>query len=236
MTDPLTEYQNHLIETHIGLAKHEAAIFWKRLSSTVDYDDVVSIAYQGLVTAAQRFDVSFVPGDDPDYDPFLAFGSFARIRITGAIRDWLRTIDHVPRRQRRTYRDIQELSPGRTPDEVAAILGIDVTKVRAITCAVQSPPVSLFDVEDGSELRYSVGASTLNTEDSAMTRTVQQAVVNTIDDLPELERSVIVLRYYVGLDFSRIAAELEMSPSVVKTAHQGAVELLHNAMMRAVAP
>lgn len=232
MTEQLSDYQRELIETHVGLAQNIATRFWRRLPNVLDLDDVVAIAYQGLVTAAQRFDPSYRPPDDPKYDPRLAFGPFARTRITGAIQDWLRSRDHVPRRHRRLYKDIRDLGPGQTTETTAELLGVDPARVRAVVTAVETPPVSLTSVMEAQH-SFPV-ADPHDTADSVVVQSVQDAVSAVIDDMADFEKSVIVLRYYMGLDFVRIATELEVSVSRVKEAHQEAVLLIHGVMIQAV--
>lgn len=246
MSEQLTEYQKNLVETHVWLAQSLANKFWSKLPGVLDYDDVVSAAYHGLVTAAKRFDTTLRPGEDPNYDPFLAFGSFARIRITGSIQDLMRSMDHVSKNQRRLYKDLRKLGDDLSAAEKAEILGIDVDKIRAVTAAVEVPPISLEKVmrnsseyaRDDSET-WAMAAephSPDDTESSYLANEVQLAVVTLLQELPEFERSVIVLRYYLGYDFSRIAAELGLTMSRVSAIHQETVALLHSAMCRVVDP
>ena len=222
----------------MGLARTVAIKYWKKVPR-LDCDEAISVAYQGLLTAAQRFDTDYRPPNDPAYDPFLAFGSFARVRITGAIQDWMRTLDYVPRRHRRLYRDVQELladQPGRSTEQVASLLGVDPGRVRAVTRSVENPPVSLALLEDDDtdDPPEHVVAADLDTEATFSAQAVQRMVAQTVDDLPDFEKSVVVLRYYLGYDFNRIAVELGSSTSRVKQVHQEAVGVIHGAMLRLV--
>lgn len=227
-TPPLTSDQNHLIETHVALAQRIANRFWHKTGGAVEMDELLSVAYQGLTTAALRFDENYRPPNDPAYVPFLAFGPFARVRITGAIQDWLRAIDHVPRRQRKTYKDIRDLPQGRPVEETAAMLGISPDRVRAVVLAVESPPVSLESIE--GDVSHHTGS---NTETDAAARAIQRAMAACVSEMPSFKKSVVVMRYYLGLDFSRISAELGSSLSSVKVAHQEAVLDIHSVMLSA---
>ncbi len=219
----------------MNLAQSVAIGFWKKAPNVVDRGDAISVAYQGLVTAALRFDPDYRPPDDPKYDPFLAFGPYARLRITGAVQDWLRSLDHVPKRQRRTYKDIQRLGPGRSPEEVAVLLDMDVAKVRAITHAVETPPISLdeWDVrrEDMPLSRARLNQlprSSSNTEADSMVSIVQEAVGEAFCAMDPLHKSVLALRYYMGYTYQRIAEELEISVTLVKEVNQEATSLIHS--------
>jgi len=50
--------------------------------------------------------------------------------------------------------------------------------------------------------------------------------------MPSFEKSVIVLRYYMGMSFPQIAAELGSSVSTVKVTHQQQILLIHAAMVQ----
>lgn len=230
---PLTAYQRNLVETHLDLAHRIALSFWRRAPETMEKTEVVAISYQGLVTAALRFDPEWTPPNDPLYEPFLAFGSFARRRITGSIIDWQRSLDHVPKRQRRIYKDLQYHGGNKSPEELADLTGLDVNKIRSITHAVESPAVSLDVSTDSGHSLYSERADPSNTEDAALVSIIQETVADTFGGLDPLQQSVLALRYYQGLDLTAIAVELGVRVSVVRTTHRDAIELIHSAMRRA---
>ena len=229
--DQLAQVRHDLVVKWMGLAQGIAMRFWKKAPSVIDREEVLSVAYQGLVVAADRFDFDFRPPDDPQYDPLLAFPAYARTRITGTVQDWMRKMDHVPRRQRQTYRDIQQHAPGRTPEETAEILGLDVGRVRAVTRAVLNPPISLNEMQDTRSVEDTTPAAEGSAEGAAFTRMVQDAVGAIYLEMDPLQKSVLALRYYSGFDFPRIAATLGVPTSTVKVVHQEAVVLVHAAML-----
>lgn len=71
---------NKLIEENLFLAKKIASDKKKSLPNFIDFEDLQSAAYLGLVEAANRFDAS----------RGIAFSTFAYPRIFGAILDYLR--------------------------------------------------------------------------------------------------------------------------------------------------
>lgn len=236
MTERLNEYQIHLVETHIKLAQLEGLKAWRKAPEAMEKNEVVGIAYQGLIKAALRFDPEWRPENDPNYDPFLAFGAFARRRITGAILDWQKARDHVPRNHRRIYKDLQRHGhgSGKSAEELADLTGLDVNKIRSVTQAVETVALSL-DADDehwNDAPAGAVPASPEDVESSALVSQITNTVADAIRDLPELQRAVIVLRYYSGLDLSNISMELGVSMSVVRIAHREAVDLIHDLMRR----
>jgi RNA polymerase sigma factor (sigma-70 family) len=236
MSDRLNEYQTHLVNTHIKLAQLEGLKAWRKAPDAMEKYEVVAIAYQGLVTAALRFDPDWRPADDPKYDPFLAFGAFARRRITGAILDWQKARDHVPRNHRRIYKDLQRLGygSGKTAEELSDLTGLDVEKIRAVTRAVETVSLSLdADPEhwnDSPEGKMPMSSN--DVEGSALVSQLTNGVADAILELPPMQQYVIVLRYYSGLQLSTIAMELGVSTSLVRIAHREAVETIHDFMRR----
>ncbi len=234
--DRLTPYQKNLVETHIKLAQLEGLKAWRKAPEAMEKNEVVGIAYQGLVTAALRFDPEWRPENDPEYEPFLAFGAFARRRITGAILDWQKGRDHVPRNHRRLYKELQRHGhgTGKTPEQLSDLTGMDVNKIRQITQAVETQALSLdADADhwnDSAEAKGNAPASSADVEASALVSQITNRVADAIRGLPDLQRSVIVLRYYSGFDLNAIAMELGVSMAVVRVAHRESVDLIHELM------
>jgi RNA polymerase sigma factor (sigma-70 family) len=80
---------NNLITENITFANILAAKKKSRIRS-VSYEELQSAAYLGLVEAANNY--------DPDYN-FIAFKSFAFVRINGAMKDYLRELRWGTRRR-----------------------------------------------------------------------------------------------------------------------------------------
>jgi RNA polymerase sigma factor for flagellar operon FliA len=86
----LSAENQKLVEMHLGLARAIAAKVHRIMRGSVELDDLVAQAREGLIEAACR------------YDPGAAtpFGVFAQYRIRGAIFDWLRSMGYLQRRRR----------------------------------------------------------------------------------------------------------------------------------------
>lgn len=233
----MTPAQRELVEKNIGLAQHLA---WDacRRSPSLDSEDALSVAYEALVSVAARFDPEQADlQEDGTRDIAGAFAGFARRRIAGAILDFQRGKDHVPRRLRSLYKDFQRqgLGNGLTLDEVAERTGISAQKVRLIVAAVESSPVSLHVAEDedtGAPLWAAESAiSDQELEAAALTSRIQATVIAAYDDLTPLQQVVIALRYYEGLDLTSVAAEVGANLTTVRTAHSEALLRLHEAMV-----
>jgi len=111
--------------SHRHLSGQIAARFLAVMPRWVDSGDVIAAADLGLVQAANRFEAGYgVP-----------FGAYARLRITGSVRDELRATDPLSRlaRQRRTQLQ-------RETDTLTALLQRTVTafEVRAQTTVART--------------------------------------------------------------------------------------------------
>src|SRR5689334_6242680 len=80
-----------LVVEYYPLARMIAKRTHSRLPKGIDLDDLVSTAVIGLIEAVERYDAS----------RGVAFKSYAKHRIQGAILDSLRATDWVPRAVRR---------------------------------------------------------------------------------------------------------------------------------------
>jgi RNA polymerase sigma factor for flagellar operon FliA len=114
-----------IIVAHAQKVRRIAWGLKKRLPAHVDVEDLMSAGYVGLVEAVDRF------------DPTLgSFGTYCEEKVRGAILDYLRSDDWVPRRVRKNAHRLEsaraelarELGRDATDEEVAAHLGVSATR------------------------------------------------------------------------------------------------------------
>jgi RNA polymerase sigma factor (sigma-70 family) len=232
---PLTPYQRDLVARNVGLAQTIANEYQSK-SSEFEQDELVAIAYQGLMQAAQRFD----PGRDTIINQRAAFSGFARRRINGAILDWQRSEDHVQRSYRRIFRDLVRhgWGNGATIKDLVESSQLPEKKIREVLHAVRASPVGfetlglLLDtvkVENGSTLTFDPPAKN-DVESDAVAMTITEATGAAYQQLTEIQQVVLALRYSTGLELQMIAAELGLSLTLVRQAHTDAIMDLHAAM------
>ena len=98
------------------IARKEYARLPQAASDSIELQDLEQEAYVGLIQAVQHFDPT----------RGIAFHSYARPRITGAILDSLRRADILPQDKRRDVRELvaskEDVSKqlGREPDTMSA--------------------------------------------------------------------------------------------------------------------
>ncbi len=90
ISKPLTAEQQKLIEDSMESVRIIAMTMCKRLPLTVQAEDLISAGYLGLVECAPRFDGR------------CKFATFARKRILGAMKDYLRREDLLTKEERRS--------------------------------------------------------------------------------------------------------------------------------------
>lgn len=231
----LTPEQAKLVHDNVDLAHHIALSEWRKNRQEMEKYEVVSLAYQGLVTAAMRFDPSRVTPET--LASGKAFAGYARTRILGSIVDWQRSRDHVPRRERSSYKAFQEQGwgQGRSPEQIADITGMEVEKVRTIIQAVEHTSVSLDTPPEywDEAPQYAVGvASPEDVEGSVLEAQVLRAVSRTIESLPQTHQVIVALRYYSGHELPDIAAHLGMRLPLVREMHTESMLAIHEALLK----
>lgn len=238
---PLTDDQRALVEKNLDLAHHLAQAAWRKSPEMQDLEEIVAEAYVGLTKAASRFDPSRANVVNGVPDVAGAFSGYARQAINGAILDWQRKQDHVPKRQRSTYKELQRLglNEGRSAEELAEITGMEPERVRAIIFAVENPSVSLNFTYSSSSNPESDSVEMdrrlpnhESVEASATEGKIRAAVVEAFDSLEERQRIAFAMRFYLGKDFATIASTLGTRVSQVRQMVDDANLIVHQAMVR----
>lgn len=91
--EPLTDAQRTLVEDNLWLVGCITNTIHARLPGSVERDDVEQAGRMGLIEAALNFDAAA--------HPHTLFTTYARWRINGAIRDYLRSLDMASKEQRK---------------------------------------------------------------------------------------------------------------------------------------
>ena len=94
-----TELRNKLVEIYLPLVEVVARAIWKGLPKSNELDDLISSGCFGLIGAVERFDLS----------RGIKFETYCKPRICGAIRDYLREKDWMPRLTRFRWRIYQKV-------------------------------------------------------------------------------------------------------------------------------
>lgn len=200
--------RNQLVEDYLWLARHCARRFAGRGEPP---DDLNQVATMALVRAVDRFDPTFK----------VRFATFAVPTMVGELRRHFRDKTwslRVSRRLKDLHLELKAASEhlshdlGRAPtvDELADALDSTPEEVlEALEAGAAYRPTSLNAGPVGSDADEEIipGA-----DDAEMLETGTRVMVqDAVKQLPERERRVIYLRFYLGMTQSEIADEIGIS-------------------------
>tara|TARA_Y100000813_G_C24114812_1_gene329619 strand:+ start:55 stop:768 length:714 start_codon:yes stop_codon:yes gene_type:complete len=231
----LSEYQEVLMASqpndnlldHIGLVKRVALHLKTRLPNFMELEELIQVGTIGLIEAAKSFDES----------KGVEFEIFARTRIRGAILDQVRKLSYLPRSAMVNIRDHNEASAalsaelGREPtqSELADFMGKnleDFHKERTHAYRFQTVSLESQVLED-----VEVPAEEVNEPETELVESqLLEALAESIEILPEREKTIISLYYVEEMNLKEIGAVLEISESRVSQILSSTVKLLRKHM------
>lgn len=211
--------RNDIILRYLELVRLIAVSLRNVYSKYASVDDIINEGVIALIGAIDTF--------DPDKN--VKFETYANLKVKGAIIDYVRKQDWVPRQVRRFGKDMEAaynelystLDRRPTNDEIADFMGITKEKlVRGMAEAAGSITLSFEELlyEDNFNVEGSDGA------DSEMyKKELKTVIAEAINALKPKEKQVVTLYYYEKLKFSDIAKVLEVSESRVCQIHSKAM-------------
>jgi RNA polymerase sigma factor for flagellar operon FliA len=226
-----TPNPDKLVATHTDLARKIAWHMHGRVGRRVEIDDLLQVAYMGLLDAARRYEV--MPGT-----PFAAYAS---IRIRGALTDYLRGLAGMTRASLRMQSRLrqseqrleQSLLRRPTEEELAEDLQIPRDELaRWRTEAETNATASIDDIYTDHSLVFSDGAPAA--EDRLMQETNKRLLAEAIAKLPEREALVLQLYYVEELNVYEVAATLKVTTGRVSQIKKAALERLRTMMAAAL--
>ena len=215
--------REELIIKYLYLVKFVAGRLYTNYGNNVEYDDLVSYGVFGLIDAIEKYDAG----------RGVKFDTYAQLRIKGAIIDYLREIDWLPRSVRQKAKELEkayfelenELGRPANDDEVAARLNVSVEDFQKKIQHVST--YSIVSLDDLLEQKREFANDDVNNETNpgaAIEKDVlRNILIETINILPEKENRVITLYYYEELTYKEIGKLLNISESRVSQLHTKAI-------------
>lgn len=210
----------------LGMARRQAMIAWAK-NKRQDGEELVSVAYQGLVTAAKNFDAERTDIDPDDLASGRAFAGYAKQRIVGSLLDWQRKIDFVPKRVRKSYKDLQAIGHGSgiTASELSLTTGLPEQTIRTVIHAVENMPVSLddrpesIDEANASEVgNVFLMAAEVDVESDATVALLTSTLADEWSKLPFLSRAALANKFYFGQNMKQSSDALGCSSAELREA------------------
>jgi len=221
----LSGKSNDSLMEHIGLVKRVAIHLKSRLPNYMELDELIQVGTIGLIEAAKSF----------DDQKGVEFEVFARTRIRGAILDQVRKLSYLPRSAIVNIRDHNEATAvlsselGREPTqtELAEFMGKDLDSFhKERTHAHRFQTVSLE-----SQLPESIDlpANEFNEPETTLADSqMMEALTESIESLPEREKTIVSLYYVEEMNLKEIGAVLEVSESRVSQVLSATIKQLRN--------
>lgn len=177
-------------------------------------EDLEDVAILGLLQALDSYDP--VRGT-----PFVSY-SYGRIR--GALVDYLRSIDALPRERRRRLAEAQRametlrqaLGAEPSDEDVADHLGVSIAEYHSLLCDAQSRYALSLHESTGTDSDQCL-IETIENNDSAENfeqidrDSYYRYVASLIGQLPEREQTIVALYYYEDLTLREIASLLSLT-------------------------
>lgn len=230
--------KEEIVRKYLYLVKYVAGRVAIGLPPNVEFNDLVSYGLLGLFDAIEKYDV----------DQGNKFETYGVSRIRGAIMDELRKLDWAPRLLRKRAREIEKknreledrLGRAATEDELAKSLKMSIEDLNGIYSELNSTTfLSLDEVwqnDDGnkpvSRLQTVEDPMIMNQFSFVHQNEVKELLAQSIDQLPEKEKLVVVLYYYENLTLREIGEVLNVSESRVCQIHTKVVTRLRSLLTK----
>ncbi len=221
--------REELILKYLPLVKSIAFTIKRHIPSTIDVRDLIGHGIIGLIKALERLDTQKNPE------------SYLKIRIRGAIYDYLRSLDFGSRRIREKERKIREALKelteklGREPtdEEIAEHLGENIDTLQHDLSRISfSYILNLEDIftEERRSYEEVIGSNKVDVEDDIIKKDLIEKLKKAVEKLDEREKLVIQLIFYEELPLKEIAQILNCSISRVSQIKGEAIEKLRKFM------
>jgi len=216
-----------LVEDHYDLARKIAWHVHGRVGKRVEIDDLLQVAYLGLLDAARRYVAK----------PNTPFAAYASIRIRGAVTDHLRGLAGMTRGILRLQAQLrqaeqrleQSLLRSPTETEIAAELDLSLEDLARARADIDNGSItSIDDVYTDHSILFRDHSPDM--EDRLTLASRKRMLTKAISELPEREALVLQLYYVEELNVYEVGAVLNVSTGRVSQIKKSAMERLRKLM------
>lgn len=220
------EARNELVLQYIDLVKKIVLRFKGSYSNFGQLDDMVNQGIIALIDAVEKF--------DPDLGN--KFETFASLKIKGAIIDFMRKQDWVPRNQRNLAKELDEVynelyaATGCEPtkEEMAQRMGLTLQHLDKVLQQRHNAIILSYEevINEKMMVAFPLIAGDNDSdlpEADLLYEELKEKLSEAIDNLNEKERLVISLYYYENLKLKEIAEIMDITESRVSQIHSAAI-------------
>lgn len=229
------DLRNQLAVEYMSIVRYYVHHLRSTYENYAEASDMLNQGCIALMEAVEKYDPKFN----------AKFESYASIKIKGAIIDYVRKQDWVPKRAKHEGKQFGEametlaVQLGHTPtnEEMAEHMGISVKAVEKTLGEIYT--FNLLSYEELLEqgLYGAKGYRELDGEQSSLPEQEMQAeelkemLSRCLEELTDKERLIITLYYYEELKIKEIAYILDVSSSRVCQLHTTALQKMKNKML-----
>lgn len=218
------EMRNRIVVHYSGLVHTHAARLSRKLPAQISYDEICSAAFDGLIEAVEAYDPTRL----------AKFETFCQQRISGAVMDWLRSLDPQSRtvrtfeKRRMLAKESLGADAENVPTQAEIARSMDMTLDRYDYLARLSQlgkEVHFSAMEPADNHRHQGSTHTwdtkdTHTEDPCVKITREVLTEHLTQGLAREERLVLLLYYYEGMTMAEIGSVLDLSESRVSQIHK----------------
>jgi RNA polymerase sigma factor for flagellar operon FliA len=218
--------RNELVLTYIDLVKRVVLRFKGSYNNYGQLDDMINQGMLALIDAVERF--------KPEMGN--KFETFASLKIRGAVLDFMRKQDWIPRNQRTLVKGLNAVFEtlyaeyGREPtkEEIAARMGVSDVQLEKILQKRHDAMILSYE-EAVNEKMAMVSPLTTEQHDEGAPEEVmlrnelKQKLQEAVGGLSEKERLVVSLYYYENLKLKEIASIMGITESRVSQIHSASI-------------
>lgn len=228
------ERRDRIVMDNLSLVRAIAVRVHETIPVHIDLEDLIHAGVLGLFDAAEKYD-----GRED-----VAFASYAKHRIKGAILDSLRQQDWASRDLRKRHKQLEQISRelsavlSRPPSEseIAEKMGVGVERWREM--AIELRMVGLISTsarqnEDDQPVPEFPAKPDLQPDRLCEQRQMGQALEQAIQTLPERYQRVVMLYYTREMTMKEIGGLLGINESRVSQIHKTALEKMAAALQAA---
>lgn len=225
------EARNEIVLQYTNLVRKIVLRFKGSYNNFGQLDDMVNQGILALIDAVEKF--------DPDMGN--KFETFASLKIKGAIIDFMRKQDWVPRSQRNLSKELDEvyneIYAGRgyapTKQEMAERMGVSILHLDKIL--QQRHNAIILSYEEAINEKMMIAAPLIvneqdkdSPEAGLLYEELKEKLMEAVDQLNEKERLVVSLYYYESLKLKEISEVLGITESRVSQIHSAAIIKMKN--------
>ena len=226
-----TAQRDALIVEHLPLVTAIAAHVQKSLPVHLELDDLIHAGVMGLFDAATKYRA----------DKKVAFPTYAKHRIRGAILDSLRQLDWASRDLRKRYKQLEvvtrelsaKLQRDPTQAELASAMGLDSRRWQTLMVDFRSLGLAATQMraERDEQPAQETPCAMTQCPDQVFARSeLREKLSSAIDTLPARYQQVVRLYYERDLTMKEIGGILGVNESRVSQIHKSALERMQVAL------